>query len=146
MDPDNRRPVDYALRRRLLASLDQATPKEIMARSDEGLPKLWLVRQVLQLRRRLPTPFGPDGIYRPLTAIGGRAGHVVAFVRGDSVVAVAPRLVMRLDENWMNTTLELPAGRWRNELTGDVAQGILPVAELLAHFPVALLAAGESSD
>ena len=146
VDPDNRRPVDYALRRRLLASLDRATPKEIMARSDEGLPKLWLVRQVLQLRRRLPTPFGPDGIYRPLTAIGGRAGHVVAFVRGDSVVAVAPRLVMRLDENWMNTTLELPAGRWRNELTGDVMQGIVPVAELLAHFPVALLAAGESSD
>src|SRR5262249_60430637 len=125
---------------------DRAGPRDIMAGSDDGLPKLWLIRQALQLRRRRPAPFGPDGAYRPLPAIGARAGHVVAFVRGDCIVTVAPRLVMRLDENWMNTTLELPAGRWRNELTGDVAQGTVPVAALLAHFPVALLAALGSGD
>jgi (1->4)-alpha-D-glucan 1-alpha-D-glucosylmutase len=140
VDPDNRRPVDYALRRRLLTELDRLAPKEIMARSDEGLPKLWLIRQTLQLRRLRAPLFGPDGTYRPLTAIGVRSGHVVAFARGDGAIVVVPRLVMRLEDDWMNTTLELPAGRWRNELTGDVVQDVVPVGGLLAQFPVALLA------
>jgi (1->4)-alpha-D-glucan 1-alpha-D-glucosylmutase len=52
---------------------------------------------------------------------------------------------MRLEDNWMNTALELPPGRWRNELTGDAMQGMVPVAELLAQFPVALLARAEPS-
>ena len=140
VDPDNRRPVDYALRRRLLAELDRATPKEIVARGDEGLPKLWLTRQTLQLRRRRPALFGVDGAYRPLAAIGARSGHVVAFARGDGAVTVVPRFVMRLEDNWMDTTLELPAGRWRNELAGDLVRGVVALAELLTPFPVALLA------
>src|SRR5262245_37503179 len=144
VDPDNRRPVDYALRRRLLAALDGATPERIMARSDEGLPKLWVIRQALQLRRQRLEPFGADGAYRPLVAIGARADHVVAFARGDSVVTVVPRLVMRLEGNWLNTTLELPAGTWRNELTGDVVQGVVPLTDLLARFPVALLSRVEA--
>jgi (1->4)-alpha-D-glucan 1-alpha-D-glucosylmutase len=145
VDPDNRRPVDYALRRRLLAALDRATPEQIMARSDEGLPKLWVIRQALQLRRQRPAPFGADGAYRPLAAIGARADHVVAFARGDSAVTVVPRLVMRLEGNWLNTTLELPSGAWRNELTGDVVQGVVRLTDLLARFPVALLSRVEAS-
>jgi (1->4)-alpha-D-glucan 1-alpha-D-glucosylmutase len=145
VDPDNRRPVDYALRRRLLAALDRATPEQIMARSDEGLPKLWVIRQALQLRRQHPAPFGADGVYRPLAAIGARADHVVAFARGDSAVTVVPRLVMRLEGNWLNTTLELPSGAWRNELTGDVVQGVVRLTDLLARFPVALLSRVEAS-
>jgi (1->4)-alpha-D-glucan 1-alpha-D-glucosylmutase len=139
VDPDNRRPVDYALRQRLLAALDRATPAEIMARIDEGLPKLWVIRQSLQLRRRRPALFGPEGAYRPLAATGDRSGHVVAFTRGEGILTVVPRLMMRLEESWLDTTLELPPGRWRNELTGDVAQGLVRIADLLAPFPVALL-------
>ena len=146
VDPDNRRPVDYALRRRLLAALDRATPEEIMARSDEGLPKLWVIRQALRLRRLRPAPFGAEGAYRPLAATGARSDHVVAFVRGEAAVTVAPRLVMRLEGNWMSTTLELPPGRWRNELAGDVAQGVVRLADLLARFPVALLSRIEASE
>ena len=59
-------------------------------------------------------------------------------------VTVVPRLVMRLEESWLDTTLELPSGRWRNELTGDVLQGAVRVAALLAPFPVALLSRVES--
>src|SRR6185295_11194257 len=60
VDPDNRRPVDYELRRGLLADLKGGmTPEEILARMEEGLPKLWVIRQGLQLRRRNPEPFGP---------------------------------------------------------------------------------------
>jgi (1->4)-alpha-D-glucan 1-alpha-D-glucosylmutase len=146
VDPDNRRPVDYAFRRRLLAALDRATPDEIMARSDEGLPKLWVIRQALHLRRLRPALFGADGAYRPLAAIGARSGHVVAFARGDGAITVVPRLLMRLEENWMNTTLELPPGRWRNTLAGDVVQGVVRLADLLARFPVALLSRIEASE
>jgi (1->4)-alpha-D-glucan 1-alpha-D-glucosylmutase len=144
VDPDNRRPVDYALRERLLADLDRATPEQIMARSDEGLPKLWVIRQTLHLRRRRPELFGPEGSYRPLAVTGERWGHVVAFARGDGVVTVVPRLVMRLEKRWLDTALELPAGRWRNELTGQIVQGVVRLDDLLARFPVALLSRVDS--
>jgi (1->4)-alpha-D-glucan 1-alpha-D-glucosylmutase len=50
VDPDNRRPVDYALRRRLLSELDGMAAEEIWRRIDEGLPKLWIIHQTLKLR------------------------------------------------------------------------------------------------
>ena len=83
VDPDNRRPVDYDLRRRLLREFEGATPEQVWARVDEGLPKLWLIRQALALRRRQPELFGPQGDYQPLLAKGERAAHVVAFARGE---------------------------------------------------------------
>jgi (1->4)-alpha-D-glucan 1-alpha-D-glucosylmutase len=146
VDPDNRRPVDYELRRRLLAELKAGlsagiTPEEILARADEGLPKLWLTHQGLRLRRRLPAAFGPEGGYEPLAASGPRAEHAVAFVRGGEVAAIAPRWPLRLAGEWQGTTLELPPGRWRDELSGaEVAGGTCRIADLLARFPVALLA------
>jgi (1->4)-alpha-D-glucan 1-alpha-D-glucosylmutase len=142
VDPDNRRPVDYDLRRRLLADLKRGlTPEEILARMEEGLPKLWVIHQGLHLRRRNPEPFGPQGDYEPLRASGPRADHAVAFARRGEVAVVVPRLPLRLSGDWQGTTLELPPGAWRNELTGEeVEGGERPVAELLARFPVALLA------
>jgi (1->4)-alpha-D-glucan 1-alpha-D-glucosylmutase len=116
-------------------------PEEILARMDDGLPKLWLIHQGLALRRRSPEPFGPAGAYEPLRAVGLRSEHVVAFARGGEVVAIAPRLPLRLRKDWQGTTLELPRGGWRDELTGEeIAGGPRPVADLLARFPVALLA------
>ena len=145
VDPDNRRPVDYALRRRLLADAERATPEEAMARADEGLPKLWLLRQALHLRRRAPAAFGAGegGRYIPLAAEGPRAGHVVAFCRGAGVIAVAPRLVLTLAATgWGDTRLTLPAGRWANVLgAGDVFGGEVRLDALLRRFPVALLSA-----
>jgi len=139
VDPDNRRPVDYEARRRMLADLKWGmTPEEILARMDEGLPKLWLTHQGLQLRRRLPEVFA--GTYEPLRVSGPRAEHAVAFLRGGAVAAVAPRLPLRLAGDWRGTELELPPGSWRNELTGEeIEGGALPLADLLARFPVALL-------
>ena len=140
VDPDNRRPVDYEQRRRLLEELAGApAPEEILARMDEGLPKLWVIRQALRLRSRI------QGSYAPLPAKGERARHVFAFSRDDSrgteVVAVVPRLVIGLGGDWGDTSLELPPGRWRNELTGDdVDGGEVRLADLLRRFPVALLA------
>jgi (1->4)-alpha-D-glucan 1-alpha-D-glucosylmutase len=142
VDPDNRRPVDYEIRRRLLAELEGMPVEAILRRSDEGLPKLYLTRQALHLRRRRPDWFGTEGEYSPMTADGPRRDHVVAFARGRDCgsISVAPRLPIRLSGRWDGTTLTLPDRRWVNELTGEsVAGGKTPVADLLRRFPVALL-------
>ena len=105
-----------------------------------GLPKLWVIRQALAVRRDHPESFGPRGLYEPLYARGARSGHVVAARRGDDVVVVVPRLTVRLGGDWADTSLELPGGGWRNVLTGDeVDGGNVRVGDLLRRFPVALL-------
>jgi (1->4)-alpha-D-glucan 1-alpha-D-glucosylmutase len=142
VDPDNRRPVDYDERRRLLRKLDgEPGPETILSCMDEGLPKLWVIRQALHLRRRQPEVFVGD--YLPLAPRGERAAHAFAFIRGGGAVSAAvvvPRLVMKLAGDWKDTSLELPPGGWRNEMTGEeVAGGEVRLADLLRRFPVALL-------
>jgi (1->4)-alpha-D-glucan 1-alpha-D-glucosylmutase len=129
VDPDNRRPVDFDLRRRLLADVG---PDE---------PKLWVTHRALDLRRRRPDLLGPSASYEPLSASGASAAHAVAFLRGGACAVVVPRLVLALAaRRWRDTTIELPAGRWRDELSGaDVSGRMVGVAELLTWFPVALL-------
>lgn len=146
VDPDNRRPVDVARRRRLLAEVaDGPPPGELMARLDEGLPKLWLIRQALHLRARRPGAFGAAGSYRPLWPRGRRDGHVVAYVRGDEVALVTARRVRPPGPrpaawDWGDTSLRLPPGDWTDVLTGRAhAAGARPVGELLGLLPVALL-------
>lgn len=140
VDPDNRRPVDFALRQQLLAELGRLTPEDVLRRSDEGLPKLWLIRQALDLRRRRPELFGREARYLAIEPRGARRGHVVAIGRGNGVIAVVPRLLLRLSDGLGDTMLDVPAGRWRNVLTGDeIDGGLQEVAPLLSRFPVALL-------
>jgi (1->4)-alpha-D-glucan 1-alpha-D-glucosylmutase len=140
VDPDNRRPVDFALRQRRLGELDQLGADGAWGRAEDGLPKLLVVQRALQLRRQRPDLFGPAGSYRPLAGEGARARHLVAFVRGGEAVTVVPRLVLTLAGDWAGTELELPPGSWRNELTDEsIAGGRQPVAGLLERFPVALL-------
>jgi (1->4)-alpha-D-glucan 1-alpha-D-glucosylmutase len=138
VDPDNRRPVNYAARRRLLSELDEITPEQIWNRLDEGLPKLWIIRQALKLRsgRRL---CGTESSYRGLFARGAKADHVVAFARGERAVTLVPRFVMKLGKNWGDTRLDLPAGRWLNQFTGESVEKEIRLADLLKRFPVALL-------
>jgi (1->4)-alpha-D-glucan 1-alpha-D-glucosylmutase len=144
VDPDNRRPVDYALRRRMLNEMRCASVDQVIARADDGLPKLWLIRQALELRRRRPQLFGRDADYKPLLARGTRAAHAIAFSRGGGAIAIAPRLPLTLGGDWAETAIALPSGRWHNELTGDTVEGgDIPLASLLARFPVSLLSREE---
>jgi (1->4)-alpha-D-glucan 1-alpha-D-glucosylmutase len=133
--------VDYDERRRLLRRLDgEPGPETILDRMDEGLPKLWLTRQALHLRRQRPELFGAGGDYLPLTAREDREAHVFAFARGGGAVTVVPRLSMKLAGDWRETSLKLPDGRWHNELTGEETDGgEVRLADLLRRFPVALL-------
>ncbi|MGY1858286.1 malto-oligosyltrehalose synthase [Modestobacter sp. SYSU DS0290] len=136
VDPDNRRPVDYALRRRLLARLDEGWVPPVDA---EGAAKLLVVSRTLRHRRDHPEAFAG---YTPVQATGAAADHAVAFDRG-GVVTVATRLPVHLaGTGWGDTGLALPTGAWRDLFTGTRvvadAHGA-PLAELLAQLPVALL-------
>ncbi|MGY6501849.1 MAG: malto-oligosyltrehalose synthase [Acidimicrobiales bacterium] len=141
VDPDNRRPVDHDLRRRLISELDTLDVGAVAARADEGLPKLWLVTKALDLRTRHPEVFESGG-YASLEVTGPAAGHVVASVRGGRVATVVTRLPFGLHSGggWRDTTIDLPPGRWRDELSGQVWEGGgVPVVGVLEHLPVALL-------
>jgi len=139
VDPDNRRPVDYALRRRLLTELGGLNAAQVMARMDEGLPKLWVIHHALRLRAEQPAWFGAEAAYTPLPATGEASDRIIAYRRGEHVLTVAPRW-NHAAKPWGETALQLPAGGWRDRLTGaEFAGGNAPLDNLLAEFPVALL-------
>jgi len=144
VDPDNRRPVDYELRRRLLSEVGSADLAEVWAKGDdEGLTKLGVVQRALSLRARKPASFGEGarGSYRPLPARGPAADHAVAFTRGANVACVVTRWPLRLERagGWASTVLNLPPGPWRDVLCEGTWAGAVPLAELLSGLPVALL-------
>jgi len=149
VDPDNRRPVDYARRRRLLRWTDtDPSPEDVLSRSETGAPKLWVTRQALHLRRRRPEAFGPESGYHALPAQGHHGHRVVAFARsaprGVTAVTAVPRLALGAGGRWSDTTLHLPEGEWTNLLTHERGwRGAVALGDLWARFPVALLAAEE---
>ena len=162
VDPDNRRPVDYALRAALLAKLPAPPSPEVrrLAESPADLrAKLHVIVRALELRRAHEDLYR-EGDYVPLRVRGARAAHVLAFARrrnGALAVSIAPRLYVRLlgsrdaapigGEIWGDTTIELPdrpaVARLTNLLDGRRLEPherrSLSVGEVLAEFPVALL-------
>jgi (1->4)-alpha-D-glucan 1-alpha-D-glucosylmutase len=139
VDPDNRRAVDFVLRRRRLARLDAgSTPTDL---SDE---KLLVTASALRLRRDRPEWFtGPGAVYRPLPT---STGNAVAFGRGEgdalAAVTVVTRLPVALERHggWGEHTLTLPEGEWLDRLTGRrVEGGSVLLSDLLHRLPVALL-------
>ncbi|MEV6240744.1 malto-oligosyltrehalose synthase [Lentzea sp. NPDC051838] len=131
VDPDNRRPVDYEVRRDLLRRIEDGWLPEV---DDSGAAKLLVVQKALHVRRR-----GLHG-YRPLRAEGPAAEHVLAFQRGD-VITVATRLPVGLArKGWQDTVLPLPGPGWTDVVTGRAASEGL--AEMLERYPVALLVRG----
>lgn len=137
VDPDNRRPVDFALRRRLAAEARTLSAEAAWSRRDEGLPKLWLIQKTLAWRARYPEVFA--GSYQPWMARGAKANPVVAFLRGDRAMTVVPRFTLDLKMDPADATLELPPGNWRNEFTGKNLSGKIAAGELFKMFPVALV-------
>jgi (1->4)-alpha-D-glucan 1-alpha-D-glucosylmutase len=135
VDPDNRRPVDYQRRRRLLAAVRDG--QEVVGLDAE---KLLVTTRALHLRRDHPEWF--SGRYGPLAAEGPAAAHAVAFQRGDQAVTVVTRLPagLRRRGGWADTTLPLPQLHWRDVLTGARHAGLRPLlSDLTRWLPVALL-------
>ncbi|HET7094208.1 MAG TPA: hypothetical protein VFI22_12030, partial [Thermomicrobiales bacterium] len=173
VDPDNRRPVDYAVRSRLLKALRRRKPSpalttELIEKKADGRIKLYLTDRALSCRADAPDLFR-DGDYRPLHATGLRQDHVVAFARrlGEREIVVAvPRLVARLvrppdarvgEAAWGDDTLLVPdagAGvRYRDRFTGELVTArsgpdgaVLALADIFAAFPAALLERLDAAD
>ncbi len=167
VDPDNRRPVDFATRRDALSVLQAAAETgslsqlavDLAAHMEDGRFKQFSIWRALELRRNREALFR-DGAYVPLAVTGERADHVCAFARlrgDDCAVVVVPRLVCTLlggqtvlpvgAGTWDDTAVDvssLKRTEWEDVLTGDgldAKAGRLPLAELLARVPLALLTA-----
>ncbi|SEK35529.1 maltooligosyl trehalose synthase [Stigmatella aurantiaca] len=167
VDPDNRRPVDYTVRAQLLETLDAQAAKDraalcarLVAQMDDGHVKLYVLTEGLRLRQRQASLFR-SGAYRALDLSGPRAQAAVAFAReqGDAaVLAVVPRFTLNamdkaggLSSAYEGTFVDLPESyggmMFRDVFTGrqvrperGVTGGVvLPLAPLLAGFPVVLL-------
>ncbi|UCF94240.1 MAG: malto-oligosyltrehalose synthase, partial [Desulfobacterales bacterium] len=162
VDPDNRRSVDFAQRRRLLAEIRSryvSDPLALLAelRDDlaSGRIKLFVVATALQMRNEQAALFR-HGRYLPLNVAGRFRDHVIAYARvleNQWSITVVPRFLTDLVQPpthplgkriWRDTAVELPAdapSRWHNILTSetlDAAQTI-GVGQALQHFPVASL-------
>jgi (1->4)-alpha-D-glucan 1-alpha-D-glucosylmutase len=169
VDPDNRRPVDYELRRRLLAEVKTWSTREQLqtglAALEDGRCKLYVMFKTLELRRADDALFR-EGAYVPLPVSGEHAQHVLAYARkaGDRfAISAVPRLSARLlglrealplgAEVWGDTRIDIPqrlhvseAVPLRNVFTGesivlarDDEGAHLPAASVFSTFPVALL-------
>lgn len=157
VDPDNRRPVDFAARRHLLEQQQSLSPT--LADWHTGACKQQLIRAVLLVRQQHADLFA-QGRYLPLAVHGLQAAHVIAFarIRSDHAMVVvcslhaAPLLStcktpLVPPRQWGDTALALPPelagyGQWRCLLSAAHAAtgaGHLMVSEVLGHLPVALL-------
>jgi (1->4)-alpha-D-glucan 1-alpha-D-glucosylmutase len=165
VDPDNRRPVDYARRRALLDGLEalgdspgHEALREIFTGLEDGRAKLYVMWRLLQLRKSREELFR-DGTYAAVRVTGTQAKHAIAFARrhGHQVaVTVIPRLLATLGigvgqlpcgaDPWGDTRIELPFVEegtvLRDAITGEemrVTNGGVAVGALLARAPVAVL-------
>jgi len=171
VDPDNRGPVDFKKRVRLLAELQQQEEQrgrlgliqDLLDHWQDGRIKLFVTSTALNFRRDHSDLF-LDGAYQALPATGAKKENVLAFVRhtGDAwAVTAVPRLVTKLapagrppigESIWAAGALHLPKEApidWVNILTGEKLQAraskrgrSLPMAEVFSKFPVALLTQG----
>lgn len=165
VDPDNRRPVDYRLRRRLLDRVDKVSDVKgaaaLVESKEDGRIKLFVTSRALRYRRDNRALF-EQGAYTPLEASDKHTESILAYAReraGSRAIVVVPRLTVRLGKSgetktpvgqaWTGTWLPLPGDvgeRYRNIFTGEIVEAqehngeaALPVDEILAVFPVALL-------
>lgn len=135
VDPDNRRPVDFAARRALLGRLDAGWQPPIDA---SGAAKLLVTSRVLRARRDRAELFTR---YTPMTVVGEAAEHAIAFDRGGAL-AVAARLPLGLAGRggWGDTVLLRHSGPTRDAFTGRRFEGpVLALSDVLSAYPVALL-------
>lgn len=166
VDPDNRRPIDFNPRKKLLYSLMETEESDLTSHISalldtwyDGRIKLYLTHKVLSARNRYRDVFS-CGDYLPLQTQGTRERHVSAFARrhGESwVISVTPRITTGISEAgifplgikvWGDDMLILPdeaPKEYINLLTSErieptSAGNSIRLADIFYQFPVALLA------
>ena len=117
VDPDNRRPIDYARRREMLTQIENVPANELMQCWPDGRIKMRLTQRLLHLRRENPELFR-EGIYEPINFGGAFADCAIGFVRRHrdrAIIVIVPRLSSRvgfppIGDRWQDTHVVLPAG------------------------------------
>ena len=117
VDPDNRRPIDYARRREMLTQIENVPANELMQCWPDGRIKMRLTQRLLHLRRENPELFR-EGIYEPINFGGAFADCAIGFVRrhrDGAIIVIVPRLSSRVGfppvgDRWQDTHVILPAG------------------------------------
>jgi (1->4)-alpha-D-glucan 1-alpha-D-glucosylmutase len=153
VDPDNRRPVDYEQRRKMLGEIGQASPEELLQNWPDGRLKMFLTQTVLRFRREQADLFR-KGSYMPVRTEGIFGESCLAFGRernGQSIVVIAPRLSSRvgfppIGEKWGDTEAVLPEAikmnRGRELFTGrelTFEGGHLKIGDALSVLPFAVV-------
>ncbi len=151
VDPDNRRPVDYARRKKMLDALGEGTPEDLLRNWIDGRIKLYLTHRLLTFRRDHAELFR-RGSYRLLSLTGAQADCCIAFARefeGQGLIVLAPRFSSRLGfppigAAWGDTTVQLPADfqAGRDLFTGESLAGQnsgLQLASAFTRLPFAVL-------
>lgn len=142
VDPDNRRPVDYARRIELLREVKVGAPAEFLADWKSGKMKLFLIQRLLHFRRE-HAEFFRHAAYEEVEVRGSRARHVIAYRRiwnGRELLVVAPRLSGGCafpvgGEFFDDANVSLGEGTYLNLLTGEKVDSALPLANLLGQLP-----------
>jgi (1->4)-alpha-D-glucan 1-alpha-D-glucosylmutase len=147
VDPDNRRPVDYAVREMALKTTEQASVGDLLETWKDGRIKLKVIRMLLRFRASHPLLFS-QGSYVPVAVAGPDAARIVAFLRRNSaeqllVVAacsIGAKAPGGIDFPDAQITLPVSGGTWRELLTGRTMDGAadLHVRDLLRDLPVAV--------
>jgi (1->4)-alpha-D-glucan 1-alpha-D-glucosylmutase len=168
VDPDNRRPVDFEKRVRIIEELNAREAdspedllKDLTSNWQDGRIKLYMIRKALNFRLAHKELFAA-GDYIPLEGMGQRRNRIVAFARRrrkEWMIVAVPRLVAGLlgrqksllpRENWPVLKIVLPSGspiRWRNVFTNGTitakrvagGQSVLLLSGMLERFPSVLL-------
>jgi (1->4)-alpha-D-glucan 1-alpha-D-glucosylmutase len=144
VDPDNRRLVDFEKREKLLEKIESCVnPEEILENHMEGLPKLYLIKKVLDYRRKNHSLFGPDSAYKPLTIAGKNQNGTVSFLRRKGkrmCVTAIPRFNLQNNIGEDDSYIELPGKKWFNVFTEEIiGGGKVSLTHLYKQFPVAFL-------
>jgi (1->4)-alpha-D-glucan 1-alpha-D-glucosylmutase len=153
VDPDNRRPLDYQQRRRMLEALAKAKPEELLENWPDGRIKMFLTHRLLHFRRDHAELFR-EGNYIPIAGSGELSGSCVSFARefrGQWIVVIASRLSSRvgfppIGDKWKDAAIELPAkfasGNVREIFTGreiSLHGRRLNIADAMLALPFAVL-------
>jgi (1->4)-alpha-D-glucan 1-alpha-D-glucosylmutase len=154
VDPDNRRPVDYAQREQAIAELARELEGadgraelfgRLMRDWRSGRVKLATTVLLLAFRRARPEPLA-EGDYRPIAFKGEDTNLAFGFVRtlGEERVAVIVARFPALREakpDW-RAEAELPEGEWFDLVRGRRFEAGLPLREWLGGLPFAVLTSG----
>ena len=149
VDPDNRRPVNYRARRKLLQEMRQKLSQDsvdlvvfltgLLQNHQNGQIKMYLIWRILRLRAQRKVLFEKGG-YAPLLAVGAKKDHICAFMRSsgnESVITVAARLVLTLAQGahrgaldpaiWQDTALPVASGEAQEQYHDILTQRMITV-------------------